>query len=65
MWFRPLRRHPSPERAQQLSLHTEGIRLLYGGKVVPILFLSSLCDPNSYCNALNKDIIFYVIGFIY
>ena len=32
--FHPLKRHPPPERAQQLSLHSEGIRLLNGGKVV-------------------------------
>ena|SRR5579863_3430935 len=32
--FRSLRRHPPPERAQQLSLHSECIHLLSEGKVV-------------------------------
>ena len=34
--FRSLRRHPPPERAQQLPLHSEGIRLLSEGEVVNI-----------------------------
>ena len=32
---------------------------------VPILFLLSLCDPNSDCNVLNRDVIFYIFGLIY
>lgn len=33
--------------------------------VIPIMFLLSISDYNSHCNELNRDVITYIIKFIY
>ena len=54
--FRPLRRHPPPEWAQQLSLHSEGIRLLSGGKVVINIAEQRCKFINTSCSGMTDDI---------